>query len=215
MLHDEQVLTFSEAASRLPRFHGRKVHTSTLWRWARKGVKGVRLETRRLGGRFVTSLEALERFSKKLAEPVDDPAPAPARASPRVCRRTPDQRQRAIADFMYNEGSARGYWLGKAYKPITENTGEGYNRWRFPGGDVVLNLRFATKMGSSLIDGKPAFLMYYGAFNDTTLVDELRKLDDYIYLGMGTTEDEDGNRGDPGHFVLAGPTDDWVGVGDS
>ena len=125
------------------------------------------------------------------------------------------ERQKGLADFMYNEGSDRGYWLGKAYKPLTATTGEGYNRWRFPGGKIVRNLRFGTKMGESLIDGKPAFLMNYGDFNDTTLIDEIRKLDDYVYLGMGTTETEDGKRSTPGHFALVGPTDEWIGAGDS
>ena len=46
----------------------------------------------------------------------------------------------------------------------------------------------------------------------STLVDEIRKLDDYVYLGMGTTETEGGERSEPGHFVLAGPTDEWVGA---
>ena len=68
MILKEDVFTFTEIASRLPRLNGRKIHPSALWRWARKGVKGVRLETRRLGGRFVTSMEAIERFSKALAE---------------------------------------------------------------------------------------------------------------------------------------------------
>ena len=68
MLFDEQPLSLSDAAKALPRINGKRPHSSTLWRWARKGLQGVKLETRRLGGRFVTSIEALERFSKQLAE---------------------------------------------------------------------------------------------------------------------------------------------------
>jgi len=79
MLHDEQIITFSEAAKSLPAINGRKPHASTIWRWARKGVNGIRLETRRLGGRFVTSLEALERFSEKLAGIDVDGTPFEAR----------------------------------------------------------------------------------------------------------------------------------------
>ena len=121
--------------------------------------------------------------------------------------------QEALGNFMYNEDSDRGYWLGKAYKPTSATKGEGYNRWRKPGGEVVLNLRFGTEMGKSLIDGKPSYMMYYGAFNEgNTLTDELRKLDDYIYIGMGTVELDNGKRSDPGHFILTGPTDNWVGV---
>jgi hypothetical protein len=123
--------------------------------------------------------------------------------------------QSATRDHMYNESSPSGYWLGKAYRPLTATTGEGYNRWRFPGGKVVRNLRFATEMGNSLIDGKPSLLMYYGAFNDSTMVDEIRKLDDYIYLGASTSEARRGKRTEPEHFVLIGPTDEWVGVGNS
>jgi len=68
MLLNEECFSFSAIAKRLPKINGNKIHPSAIWRWARKGVKGVRLETRRLGGRFVTSMEAIERFSKALAE---------------------------------------------------------------------------------------------------------------------------------------------------
>ncbi len=68
MLTTERILTFTEAARALPPIAGKRCHPSTLWRWARRGCKGVKLEVRRLGGRFVTSMEALERFSKALAE---------------------------------------------------------------------------------------------------------------------------------------------------
>ena len=68
MLEDETILSFSEAAKKLPSINGRKPHGSTLWRWARRGIGGIRLESRRLGGRFVTSMEALERFSTALSE---------------------------------------------------------------------------------------------------------------------------------------------------
>lgn len=122
--------------------------------------------------------------------------------------------QAATSGFMYNETSTRGYWLGKAYKAHSETKGEGYNRWRFANGKVVRNLRFGTEMGKSLIDGKPSLMMYYGHFSDSELVDEIRKLDDNVYIGVGTTPREDGERSSPvgGIFVLLGPTDEWVGV---
>ena len=92
MLHDEQVLTFSQAAKTLPHLNGKRPHTSTLWRWARKGIGGVFLETRRLGGRFVTSAEAIERFSKALAE-----IPLEPHDAPRLTRTATDtQRTRSI-----------------------------------------------------------------------------------------------------------------------
>jgi hypothetical protein len=43
---------------------------STVWRWAREGVRGVTLETVRVGGRRFTSAEAVRRFIDRLnAEP--------------------------------------------------------------------------------------------------------------------------------------------------
>ena len=125
-----------------------------------------------------------------------------------------DETRRMATDArMFDESSELGYWLGKAYKPTTATTGEGYNRWRFASGEIVRNLRFGTAAGTSLIDGKPALMMYYGAYNEgNTLIDEIRQLSKDVFLGMGTTETEEGGRSEPGHFVLVGPTDEWVGV---
>lgn len=59
----EQIILLSAAARRLPCLRaGRPVNPSTLWRWATKGVRGVRLETIRIGATTATSVEALERF---------------------------------------------------------------------------------------------------------------------------------------------------------
>src|SRR5262245_65019394 len=66
----EQLLSLPEAARRLPRLtRDRPVSPATLWRWAHRGVRGVRLETWRLGGRTVTSVEALRRFLVALSNP--------------------------------------------------------------------------------------------------------------------------------------------------
>jgi hypothetical protein len=78
----EQTMPLAEAARRLPRLRaGRPVHTATLWRWARHGLRGVRLETIRVGGTTCTSVEALGRFFARLnGSGVAPPTPA-ARAS--------------------------------------------------------------------------------------------------------------------------------------
>jgi hypothetical protein len=66
----ETVLTFTEAAARLPRRRrGKKPHIATLYRWAERGLKGVRLETIQVGGTCCTSIEALQRFFNGLAKP--------------------------------------------------------------------------------------------------------------------------------------------------
>jgi hypothetical protein len=67
-LSSESLLTFSEASQVLPRRRrGRKAHPSTFWRWASRGLRGVRLEIIRVGGVTYTSREALQRFADRLS----------------------------------------------------------------------------------------------------------------------------------------------------
>jgi hypothetical protein len=59
----EHLLSLSKAARKLPRLRNdRPVSPSTLWRWATGGLRGVRLETIKVGGSTCTSAEALARF---------------------------------------------------------------------------------------------------------------------------------------------------------
>ncbi len=68
-LNTETVLALPQAAKRIPcNRDGKQTHVSTLMRWIQKGVKGVRLEATKPGGRWLTSVEALQRFSDKLAQ---------------------------------------------------------------------------------------------------------------------------------------------------
>lgn len=64
MLCNERMLSLDEAGAFLP---GRPSKTS-VWRWCRRGLNGVRLEYVRIGRRMWTSAEALERFARRLAE---------------------------------------------------------------------------------------------------------------------------------------------------
>jgi hypothetical protein len=81
--HEKLVRVPSEAAKIIP---GRP-HASTVWRWYRHGVRGVRLETIVVGGRRFTSHEAVQRFIARTTAARDG---QPARAA---CER----RQQAIA----------------------------------------------------------------------------------------------------------------------
>jgi hypothetical protein len=66
-LKTETVLSLRDAADFLPRRRrGKRPHFSTLYRWALKGFRGVRLETIRIGGTLCTSKEALQRFADRL-----------------------------------------------------------------------------------------------------------------------------------------------------
>ena len=65
---NEQLLTFSQAVERLPEINGRRRAPSTLYRWCRHGINGVRLDYVRIGRTMATSQEAIERFLTDLTE---------------------------------------------------------------------------------------------------------------------------------------------------
>ncbi|MEO1525808.1 MAG: DUF1580 domain-containing protein [Planctomycetota bacterium] len=54
----EDVVSFAQAAKELPS----NPNPSTLYRWASRGVRGVKLEVVRIGERQFTSRQALHRF---------------------------------------------------------------------------------------------------------------------------------------------------------
>ena len=73
----ESLLTLHDAAQLLPSNRaGKRVSFATVWRWVLRGVRAcdgqlVRLEAARVGGRWLTSREALERFAAALTSPID------------------------------------------------------------------------------------------------------------------------------------------------
>jgi hypothetical protein len=91
-LSKEQPFSLAAATAFVPPArNGKRTHLSTLLRWILTGCKApsgevVRLEAVRLGGRWMTSREAIQRFAEKLTPRMGDAhAPAP---------RTSKQRQR-------------------------------------------------------------------------------------------------------------------------
>lgn len=91
-LATESTLSLSHAARLLPAGRGdRPVSLSCVLRWVLRGARSpngdlVRLDALRLGGRWITSREAIQRFAEALTPRLVDDA--------RV-RRTPTARQRA------------------------------------------------------------------------------------------------------------------------
>jgi Protein of unknown function (DUF1580) len=90
----ETVHNFAKATQFVPPArNGKKTHISTLLRWATKGAKApdgtiVRLEALRVGSRWVTSREAIQRFMEALTPRIDDEGSTPG-------VRTTTRRQRA------------------------------------------------------------------------------------------------------------------------
>jgi hypothetical protein len=113
-LLSEALLSFSQLANRLPAHRGKgRCCPATVWRWVSKGVRLssgeiLKLEAIRVAGRWLSTVEALDRFVDAQTE-VRLGAAAANRREPRPVRpqvRTPGQRKRA------NERAARA--LAKA-----------------------------------------------------------------------------------------------------
>jgi len=91
----ENLLTLHAAAQLLPSNRaGKRVNFATVWRWVLKGVRGfdgsrVHLEAVRVGGRWLTSQEALERFATTLTPQIGADIAIPTR--------TPARRRRESA----------------------------------------------------------------------------------------------------------------------
>jgi hypothetical protein len=86
----EKLLHLVEVPKSIP---GRP-HISTVIRWWRHGVKGVRLETVVVGGRRYTSFEAVQRFISRLNNPSDESnVPLPKQRQKEIARA--DQRMDA------------------------------------------------------------------------------------------------------------------------
>ena len=85
-IHAEELCTLVGATQLLPKVNRNPLHANAIWRWCRRGVRGVHLEHVRIGGRIFTSAQALNRFANALAAADMDrlkarsaqPAPAPA-----------------------------------------------------------------------------------------------------------------------------------------
>ena len=58
-----ELLSLADAATGLPS----RPHASTLWRWAKRGIKGIHLRLEIVGGRYFVAPEALSDFLGKVS----------------------------------------------------------------------------------------------------------------------------------------------------
>jgi hypothetical protein len=134
-----------------------------------------------------------------------------------------------------------GMWLHKAFEPLSEKHGHGYNTFLTTLPIVLENVFLAgatsivslvkslfgssapqrmvrimcnkTHIGPSVFDNRTSFhLVYkdYNSFYTSTMTDEVRKVNDTLYLGMGRLTITLGKI-NPFPFVLMGPPEPWVG----
>lgn len=107
------------------------------------------------------------------------------------------------------------FWLGKGFPGEEGDGASGYNRIRLADATVARHDQFGVHRGSSPIDGKEALLLKYSDFNNAAgsigFLDEIRKVNDRLFLCTGTPEE---GAGTPGFFFLAGPPVPFRGVDD-
>lgn len=107
-----------------------------------------------------------------------------------------------------------GRWLCKAFTPGDGDPGHGYNSFR-KFGKVVRKFRMETRIVPSRFDGKDVFRLYYPAYRSFTgninMVDEVRKVHEGLYLGLGTWGFSEKQRLIRLPFYLSGPIHEFVG----
>jgi hypothetical protein len=102
-----------------------------------------------------------------------------------------------------------GLWLGKAFHPMSSEEGEGYNFF-LRSKEILRILPMGTYVGPSGIATGPSYHVDYSKFHTGFITgsgrDEIRKVSDGLYLGVGrlTYSRAAGRRLHP--FLLEGPT---------
>jgi hypothetical protein len=91
-LASETIIPLGEVPSRLPPGRsGKPLSFSAVWRWALRGIKTpqgiIKLETVKLGGRLLTSEQALQRFAERQSAWLGDTAALPLPRTPGKRRR--------------------------------------------------------------------------------------------------------------------------------
>jgi hypothetical protein len=134
-----------------------------------------------------------------------------------------------------------GDWQHKAFEPLGQKHGHGYNTFITTQSKLYENYFAAvfmkmlsivrsffrmsnpqrmarimlnkTSIVSSIFDGRPSFQLSYRDYNTfftNTMTDEVRKVNNKLYLGIGRLTITFG-KFNPMPFVLIGPPDSWVG----
>ncbi|PKN53553.1 MAG: hypothetical protein CVU55_00055 [Deltaproteobacteria bacterium HGW-Deltaproteobacteria-13] len=134
-----------------------------------------------------------------------------------------------------------GDWQHKAFEPLDQHHGHGYNTFITTQSRLYENYFAAsvtkivsivcslfrlnnpqrlarimlnkTSIVSSVFDARPSFQLSYRDYNTfytNTMTDEVRKVNDNLFLGIGRLTVTFG-KFNPMPFVLIGPPDPWVG----
>ncbi len=117
------------------------------------------------------------------------------------------------ADFFTHNFFGPGRWIGKAFSPIKGNLGKGYNIFKDTASKFYRTREMDTFIGPSKIDDNASFHIVYKSYNSgmvNSMHDELRKINEYLIIGMGYMLAGGGSI-NPAPFVLFGKPTKWVG----
>jgi hypothetical protein len=104
-IEDENLIPIRDVPRQIPpRRSGRRVHVSAVYRWMSRGVRGVRLESIKIGGTTYTSTEAIQRFAERLSGQERQPSQG---ALTKSRRKRIDDAARQV-DAIFGEGPAKG-----------------------------------------------------------------------------------------------------------
>jgi len=123
--------------------------------------------------------------------------------------------KKPLAHFALRSSLNKGKWLGKGFASVAENEGHGYNSYeRF--GRVRHVFPMKTRIAASVFDGKDCFELDYTAYRSgagfINMIDEVRKVNDELYLGIGTWGYFKKQRRIPFFFALSGPRAPYAGI---
>lgn len=113
--------------------------------------------------------------------------------------------KRLVALVMTNR---KGIWLGKAFFPTGKDGGDGYNYWMHPRKGVVRAMPMKTYIGQSNLDANLSFFVDYSHGRRGVSArgrDEVRKIRDDLYFGLGYILGPGGKPASPYGFLLEGP----------
>lgn len=126
----------------------------------------------------------------------------------------PNAVAQAIGHATINNPLMPGRWLCKAFHPVSNGSGRGYNSFSQLG-RTVQRYPMHTLIAPSRYDGRPAYTLVYAAFRSMCgaihMVDEVRQVAPGLYLGLGTWGFTERQRMVPLPFVLRGPIAPYAG----
>lgn len=123
--------------------------------------------------------------------------------------------KKPLAYFALRSSLNKGRWLGKGFATLSENEGHGYNSYR-RFGKVIHVFPMKTRIAPSVFDGRDCFELDYTAYRSgagfINMIDEVRKVNDELYLGIGTWGYFKRQRRIPFFFSLSGPRAPYAGI---